>query len=122
MNSKHCTARVVVFCALVAGLASAQETPTVTVAGAVKQTLALTAADLAKMPRATVTTKNDGVEVSYEGVWLHEVLKAAGVPGGTELRGMALTIFVVAEASDGYQAIFSVAEVDPAFTDRKSVV
>lgn len=104
---------------LVAGPASAQETPTVTVAGAVKQTLALTAADLAKMPRAAVTMKNDGVEVSYEGVWLHEVLKAAGVPGGTELRGKALTIFVVAEASDGYQAIFSVAELDPAFTDNQ---
>jgi len=119
VNSKHCIAWIVVLWALVADPASAQQTPAVTVAGAVKQTLSLTAADLAKMPRVTVTTKNDGVEVSYEGVWLHEVLKAAGVPGGTELRGNALTIFVVAEASDGYQAIFSVAEIDPAFTDNQ---
>ena len=119
MESKHCTAGIAVLWVLVAGPASARETPTVTVAGAVKQTLALTAADLAKMPRAAATMKNDGVEVSYEGVWLHEVLKAAGVPGGTELRGKALTIFVVAEASDGYQAIFSVAELDPAFADNQ---
>jgi hypothetical protein len=85
----------------------------------VKQNLTLTAAALAQMPRANVTTKNDGIEVTYQGVWLHEVLKAAGVPGGSELRGKALTTFVVAEASDGYQVIFSVAEMDPAFTDHQ---
>ncbi len=84
-----------------------------------KQNLTLTAAALAQMPRANVTTKNDGIEVTYQGVWLHEVLKAAGVPGGSELRGKALTTFVVAEASDGYQVIFSVAEMDPAFTDHQ---
>lgn len=104
---------------MLAGLATAQETPSVTVAGAVKQTLTLTAADLARMPRAAVTTKNDGIEVNYEGVWLHDVLKAAGVPAGAELRSRALTTYVMAEASDGYQVVFSLAELDPAFVDSQ---
>ncbi len=120
MNHTHRTATRIALFALVSGLAPAQETPpSVTVTGAVKQELTLTLASLAKMPRASVSTKNDGVEVVYEGVWLHEVLKAAGVPGGSELRGKALTGFVVAEASDGYQVVYSLAEIDPAFTENQ---
>ena len=52
--------------------------PVIQVSGAVKQPLSLTAADLAKMPRASVKTVNNGLETVYEGVWLHEVLKRAG--------------------------------------------
>ena len=33
------------------------------------------------MPRATVTTTNGGLERQYEGVWLHEILRKAGVLG-----------------------------------------
>jgi DMSO/TMAO reductase YedYZ molybdopterin-dependent catalytic subunit len=79
----------------------------------------LTAADLAGMPRATVETRNDGLTVQYEGVWLHEILKKAGLPAGTELRGKALATYVLAEAHDGYQVLFSLAELDPAFTDHQ---
>jgi hypothetical protein len=81
--------------------------------------LRLTAADLAEMPRATVETRNDGLAVRYEGVWLHEILKKAGLPAGTELRGKALATYVLAEARDGYQVLFSLAELDPAFTDHQ---
>src|ERR1700733_15762496 len=88
---------------------------TVQVTGAVKQPLTLTADDLAKMPRASVHTTNNGMETVYEGVWLHEVLKRAGVPQGGELRGKALAGYVLAEAQDGYQVLFSLAELDPSF-------
>ena len=93
---------------LASGLLLAQEAPpAVQVAGAVKQELTLTADDLAKMPRASVRTSNGGMETVYEGVWLHEVLKRAGVPQGGELRGKALAGYVLAQASDGYQVVFS---------------
>ena len=102
------------------GLACAQEAPpTVQVTGAVKQALTLTADDLAKMPRASVKTMSNGMETVYEGVWLHEVLKQAGVPQGSELRGKALSSYVVAEAQDGYQVVFSLGELDPAFIDNE---
>lgn len=93
--------------------------PSIQVAGDVKQPLALTADDLAKMPRATVRTMNNGMETVYEGVWLHEVLKKAGVPQGNELRGKALSTYVLAHAQDGYQAVFSLGELDPAFIDNE---
>jgi DMSO/TMAO reductase YedYZ molybdopterin-dependent catalytic subunit len=104
----------------VSGLLLAQEdTQKVQVTGTVKQPLALSAEDLAKMPRATVRTTSNGMETVYEGVWLHTVLKAAGVPQGSELRGRALTTYVLAEAQDGYQVVFSLGELDPAFIDNE---
>jgi Oxidoreductase molybdopterin binding domain len=98
-------------------LAAQEPQPSVKIIGAVKQPLALTPDDLGKMPRASVRTKSNGMETVYEGVWLHEVLKKAGVPQGTELRGKALAGYVLAEAQDGYQVLFSLAEVDPSFID-----
>jgi DMSO/TMAO reductase YedYZ molybdopterin-dependent catalytic subunit len=103
-----------------AGLLFAQdEAQRVQVTGTVKQPLTLAAEDLAKMPRATVRTTSNGMETVYEGVWLHTVLKAAGVPQGSELRGKALTTYVLAEAQDGYQVVFSLGELDPAFIDNE---
>jgi DMSO/TMAO reductase YedYZ molybdopterin-dependent catalytic subunit len=97
----------------------AQDADVVQVTGEVKQPLSLSAADLAKMPRATVHTTSNGIETVYEGVWLHDVLKKAGVPEGSELRGKALTTYVLAEAQDGYQVVFSLGELDPAFIDNE---
>jgi DMSO/TMAO reductase YedYZ molybdopterin-dependent catalytic subunit len=104
---------------LAAAVVSAQEAPTVQVTGAVKQVLFLTADDLVKMPRATARTTNNGIETVYEGVPLHEVLKRAGVPMGSELRGKALASYVLAEAQDGYQVVFSLGELDPSFIDNQ---
>jgi Oxidoreductase molybdopterin binding domain len=97
----------------------AQDADVVQVTGEVKQALTLSAADLAKMPRATVRTTSNGMEIVYEGVWLHEVLKKAGVPQGSELRGKALSTYVLAGAQDGYQVLFSLGELDPAFIDNQ---
>jgi len=105
---------------LATGFLAAQESQlSVQITGAVKQALTLTADDLAKMPRATVRTMNNGMETVYEGVWLYEVLKKAGVPQGSELRGKALAGYVLAEAQDGYQVVFSLGELDPAFIDNE---
>lgn len=105
---------------LSAGFVLAQESPSsIQVLGAVKQPLTLTADALAKMPRASVRTTNNGMETIYEGVPLHEVLKKAGVPQGGELRGKALTTYVLARAQDGYEVVFSLAELDPAFIDNE---
>jgi DMSO/TMAO reductase YedYZ molybdopterin-dependent catalytic subunit len=105
---------------IAAGLLPAQDSqPTLQVTGAVKQALTLSADDLAKMPRATVKTTSGGMETVYDGVWLHEILKKAGVPLGSELRGKALSSYVIAEAQDGYQVVFSLGELDPSFIDNE---
>ncbi len=114
------TRRFSILACVAAGLLAAQDGPTsIQVTGAVKQPLTLSADDLAKMPRASVRTTSNGMETAYEGVWLHEVLKKAGVPQGSELRDKALTTYVLAEAQDGYQVVFSLAELDPAFIDNQ---
>jgi hypothetical protein len=78
----------------------AQETPaTIRVTGAVKQQLTLTAEDLAKMPRASAKLTHEGIETTYEGVWLHEVLGRAGAPQGSALRGKALAGYVLAQGA-----------------------
>ena len=103
-----------------AGILAARDAPpTIHVSGAVKQPPTLAADDLAKMPRAKVSTKSNGMETVYEGVWLTEVLRKAGVPQGSELRGKALTTYVLAEAQDVYQVVFSLAELDPASSDNE---
>jgi DMSO/TMAO reductase YedYZ molybdopterin-dependent catalytic subunit len=85
----------------------------------VPRELALTASDLARLPRQTVRAKDhEGKEAGFAGVPLVEVLKAAGLKFGQDLRGPALATFVVTEASDGYRVVFALPELDPAFTDR----
>src|SRR5260370_5758835 len=85
------TRRSLVLGRLAVGVLPARDAQrTIQVTGAVKQALTLSAEDLAEMLRASVRTTNNGMETVYEGVWLHEVLKKAGVPQVSELRGKAL--------------------------------
>ncbi len=89
------------------------------VAGEVPTPLKLTTAEFARLPRQKVRARgHDGKEAEFEGVALVEVLRAAGVKFGQDLRGPALASYLVVEASDGYRAVFALPELDPAFTDR----
>ena len=84
--------------------------------GDIPSPLSLTADDLAKMPRETVSVPApDGTKIAYEGVTLLNVLEKAGAPLGKQLRGKALASYVVAKAHDGYQVIFTLGEVDSQF-------
>ena len=72
--------------------------------------------DLMTMPRETVSLpEQDGTKIEYEGVPLREILKRAGAPLGSQLRGKALTTYILAKAHDGYQVVFTLAELDLAF-------
>lgn len=96
--------------------AFAQAPAGLTVTGDLPMPLHLTLADLAAMPRQTVKLPNpQGGEFTYEGVSLVEVLKRAGAPNGSSLRGAALASYVLAKASDGYQVAFTLGEIDPSF-------
>ncbi len=96
-----------------------------TIAGDVTTPLTLTKADLAKMPRTSVKVKGEGddaVETTYEGVLLYDVLKQAGAPLDKQLMGKALATYLLAEAKDGYQVVYSLAELDPNFGASKIIV
>ncbi len=124
------TACVVSVLALIPGHASApgQDRPAAKTAatdlvlkvkGEVDRPLELTALEMGKLPRQTVHAKDhDGKEADFEGIAVVEVLKAAGVKFGQDLRGPALATYLVVEAADGYRAVFALPELDPAFADR----
>lgn len=89
------------------------------VTGEVPKPRKLTAEDLARLPRQQFHARDrGGKESEYEGVPLVEVLKASGVPFGSDLRGPALASYLVVEAADGYRAVFALPELDPDFTDH----
>ena len=104
-------------------IAAAQTTSQVlTVAGDVATPLSVTLEQLKAFPRTKVEIKEDGRTLVYEGVLVAEILKRAGAPLGTELRGTAIASYVVASATDGYQVVFSLAELDPGFTSNDIIV
>jgi DMSO/TMAO reductase YedYZ molybdopterin-dependent catalytic subunit len=105
-----------------AGQGDAGTTAALTVTGDVKTPLSLSLADLKALPRMRVEIKEDGRTVVYEGVLAGEILKRAGSPVGPEMRGNSVATYVVASASDGYQVVFSLAELDPAFTSNDVIV
>lgn len=77
----------------------------------------------AGMPHIIVTAAaHDDPPSRWQGVALQDVLGRAAVPTGEALRGRAMARFVRITASDGYQVIFSVAELDPAFGDVRVIV
>lgn len=102
--------------------AAAPASVTLAVGGDVKTPLTLGASDLKGMPRTKVEIKEDARTIVYEGVLLGEILKRAGASLGPELRGDAIASYVLATAGDGYQVVFSLAEVDPVFTANDVIV
>ncbi len=95
----------------------------IVVAGDVPTPLTLSAADLAAMPREQAdVTEQDGTKTVYEGVPLQEILKKAGIPFGRGMRGKALAGYVLAEAKDGYEVVFSLGELDADLGGTRAIV
>jgi DMSO/TMAO reductase YedYZ molybdopterin-dependent catalytic subunit len=81
------------------------------------------ASELHRMPRLEVRTtdpRDPGKEIAYSGTPLVETLKTAGLLLDSGMAGLRETVkmTVIVEATDGYRAVFSLAELDPEFTDR----
>jgi DMSO/TMAO reductase YedYZ molybdopterin-dependent catalytic subunit len=73
------------------------------------------------MPRKTLRIENTRAKKTdvYEGVPLEALLQKAGVPQGEQIRGAAMTTYVLIEAADDYRVIFSLAEIDSGFQDSE---
>jgi Oxidoreductase molybdopterin binding domain len=72
-----------------------------------------TAAALAALPHKSVTVYNEHVKAcqTYTGVPLIDLLTRLGVPD--KPHGKDLRLYLAAEGSDGYMAVYSAAEVNP---------
>jgi len=82
----------------------------------------LTSAQLARLPRATVSVQEHEAAAQFEGVALAAVLSSAGIQLGDKLRGPGMAEVLLAEAADGYKVAFALAEVDPAFATREIIL
>jgi DMSO/TMAO reductase YedYZ molybdopterin-dependent catalytic subunit len=91
----------------------------VEITGEISKPQTISTVEFRKLPRQSLRAQaHDGLERLYEGVPLVDVLAMTGVPTDKNLRGQALAIYVAVEASDGYRAVFSLAELDRSMTDR----
>ena len=79
--------------------------------------ITLSADALQSLPQQTVRVHNPHTKAdeTYQGVELSLLLARLDAPLGPKLRGKALSMYVVAEGTDKYRAIYSLAEVDPTF-------
>jgi hypothetical protein len=96
-----------------------QVDPTLTVQGIGGTSITLSASDIAKLPTQTVKVTDQTTPVTFEGLPLTDVLAKVRTPTGEAFNKTVASYYVVAEAHDGYRAVFSWAEIDPTFTDRK---
>jgi DMSO/TMAO reductase YedYZ molybdopterin-dependent catalytic subunit len=108
----------VLFCTISAGPAAAQGAIEVVGLDGRKVSIAL-----AGLERRTVIVEDRGLKTTFEGVALADVLAKTGVELGDRLRGTdALSRVVIASARDGYQVAYSIAEVDPGFSNQVVLV
>ena len=85
---------------------------TITVSGAVQRPGSFNVAALKNMPAVARQVGRN----HYQGVDLWYLLNTvAGIQAPAGAKDSSLTRYVVATASDGYQALFSLGELDPAF-------
>jgi hypothetical protein len=76
----------------------------------------------ADLPRSKIALEHDAQPEAYEGVSLAALLERSGVRLGAEARGTLLGRYVVIRAQDGYAALFSLAEVDPYFSEHPAIL
>jgi hypothetical protein len=79
------------------------------------KTLTLSPTDLAALPHKSVAVFNahSKTNETYSGVPLADLLSKVGVPLGESVRGKLFLIGIVAQGTDSYGVLYSLAEVDP---------
>ena len=116
--------RTIAVSIILSSSAVASDQATVLVVGPTGDSRSLGVAELEQMsPRdVTVTDPHSKQTARYRGVPLISVLALVATPVGESLRGGALALHVRAEASDGYVAVFSLAELDAGFGTTEALL
>lgn len=93
------------------------------ISGEAATPLQLSGQDIALMPHRTVQTNDrSGKPHEYSGVAVQYILAKAGVTTGKELRGENLSKYVLAKCADGYEVIYSLAELDSSFVRTAPII
>ena len=120
MFSQRVTVLTSCFFVLLIACTQAQSVPTaLLVKGPTGQSISVTAMEISKLPHIEHRGKDhDGREHTYAGVPLVALLKQVGAPLGGQLRGKALANYLLVGATDGYQVVFALPELDSVFTKQ----
>jgi hypothetical protein len=83
----------------------------------------LSRAGLVALPHVKVTAaEHSGGPVNFVGITLKSVLEKAGVGFGESMKGKRLTNCLLVDAADGYRAVIALPGLDPAFTDKQTLL
>ncbi len=108
-----------------AGLQASSTDGVLTVSGDVPTPLTLDQADLAKLPRVEVQTKDRaGHDAAYAGPTLATLMRAAGLkfdPATMPAKG-AMASYIVIGARDGYEVVFALGEIDPTVSNQTIIL
>lgn len=124
VNWRACLGAMMAILSICSGTLGAAEAkkPVLIITGAVKKGVELTVADLRAMERVkTKATDRDGKELEFEGVRLWDLIQKSLLFDAREHKQIVNTCVVV-KAEDGYQAVFSLAEICPAISDKTVVL
>ncbi len=101
--------------------ALARDDATLAIQGQVEHPRALARADLAALPRVTVTLTHDKRRASYTGALLWTIVNAAAP---TELPGDRTHVrhTILAHGRDGYAAALAIGELDPNLEGKQVLV
>lgn len=125
MNINHYKIGILFFIGMIVPFISTaqDDKPSISIAGEVIKPLILTIDDLSKYPPSEIKHKDKtGEQNVYTGVRLYDILDSSGVTLGSQLRGENLAKYICVKAADGYEVVFSLAEVDPAFSGQTILV
>lgn len=121
MNQKNTFVRLfVTMLTVFPHLQALTQNAVVTIGGEVEKPLKLDAAAMQQMKQVHVqaVAHKDQKQHDYSGVPLSEIIKESGAIPGNQLKGAYLAKYVLVKASDGYQAVIALPEIDTAFTDE----
>ena len=108
---------------LLSGYAFCQSGFRLKVSGEVPDPLELSLTDRSKMPRKEASLKDkDGSIHKYTGVSVQDILAKAGAPSGKALHGENISKYLLAKCTDGYQVLFSLAELDASIAGKNVIV
>lgn len=80
------------------------------------------AKSLSQLPQHTVSAEAHGKKITCDGPNLIDMLAKVDVPQGEAIRGKALSLYVRVSAADGYRAVYSLAELDPAMREAVPIL
>lgn len=93
------------------------------ISGEIAAPMELSLSDLAKMPHTTAILKDkQGNPHTYSGVPILDIITKVNQNPVKEVHEVGFSKYILVKCADGYQVLFSLAELDKDFTEKNVIV